>query len=41
LVLLNQMHYARVDVVITTSIVVMVAGVLATQLCAWLLSRSR
>jgi len=39
--LLNQMHYARVDVVITTSIVVMVAGVLATQLCAWLLVRAR
>jgi ABC-type Fe3+ transport system permease subunit len=39
--LLNQMHYARVDEVITTSIVVMTVGVIMTQVCGWLLVRTR
>ena len=35
--ILNQMHYGRDDVVITTSLMVMVAGILLTQVCGWLL----
>ena len=37
--ILNQMHYGRDDMVITTSLMVMVAGILLTQLCGWLLVR--
>jgi ABC-type Fe3+ transport system permease subunit len=39
LTLLGQMHWGRDDVVITTSLVIVAAGVVATQLCGWLLAR--
>jgi len=35
--ILNQMHYGRDDMVITTSLIVMGAGILLTQACGWLL----
>jgi iron(III) transport system permease protein len=37
--ILNHMHYGRDNVVITTSLTVMVAGILLTQVCGWLLVR--
>lgn len=39
--ILNQMHYGRDDMVITTSLFIMVAGILLTQVCGWLLVRKR
>jgi len=37
--LLGQMHYGRDDVVITTSLIVVAAGIIAAQICSWLLLR--
>jgi iron(III) transport system permease protein len=39
--ILNQMHYGQDDMVITTSLMVMVAGILLTQACGWLLAWRR
>jgi ABC-type spermidine/putrescine transport system permease subunit II len=40
LALLNHMHYARDDMVISTSLVIVPAGIAVTQVCGWLLWRS-
>ncbi len=40
LAILNHMHYGRDDVVITTSLMVVTAGVVVTQLCGWLMVRA-
>ena len=40
LTILNHMHYGRDDVVITTSLIVVAAGVVVTALSGWLLARS-
>lgn len=37
--ILGHMHYGRDDVVITTSLAIVVGGLVVTQLCAWLLVR--
>ncbi len=39
--ILNQMHYGQDDVIITTSLIVMTAGILLTQGCGWLLAWRR
>ncbi len=41
LALLNQMHYGRDDLVIITSLMIVTAGVIVTQLCGGLLVRRR
>jgi ABC-type Fe3+ transport system permease subunit len=39
--LLGHMHYGRDDVVITTSLTVVAAGIMVSQVCSWLLMRAR
>ncbi|UCD27845.1 MAG: iron ABC transporter permease [Planctomycetota bacterium] len=41
LTILGHMHYGRDDVVITTSLVIVAAGIVAAQICSWLLLRAR